>query len=259
MRGNFSRMSGANRSRMRLEAGVDLPLAAARADDRVELGVARLADGHSRAVVQHHVELVDVVDGLAAHQRVDAARVVADHAAERAAAVRGRIGRERQLMHFCGVTHAIEHDARLHARDLPRRIERDDAVQVFREVHDDRDVAALAGEARARAARQDRRARFAARRDRGDDVGFVERNDEPDGNLAIVRRVGRVERARAGVEAHFAAHGLLQRALERLRFRERYRAHARESWEEIQRAPGLRERLTSRPLRWPRSASCQYW
>ena len=73
---------------------------------------------HPRAVVQHDVERVDVVDGLAAHQRVHAARVVADHAAERAAAVRRRIGRERQVVHFGGVAHAIEHDARLHARDL---------------------------------------------------------------------------------------------------------------------------------------------
>ena len=174
-----------------------------------------LPDGHPGAVVQHHLELVDVVDGLAAHQRMDAARVVADHPAERAAAVRRRIGRERQVVHFCRVTHAIEHDAGLHARDLRRGIERDDAVQVLREVHDDRDVAALAGEARARAARQDRRAGFAARCDRRRDVGFVERNDEPDGNLAVVRRVGGVERARAGVEPHFAAHGALQRALER--------------------------------------------
>ena len=60
------------------------------------------------------------------------------------------------------------------------------------------------------------RAGVAARRDRGRDVGFVERDDEADRDLPVVRRVGRVERARAGVEAHFAAHRLLQRALERL-------------------------------------------
>jgi hypothetical protein len=115
----------------RLEARVDLPFASAAANDRLELGVACRADGHSRAVVQHHVERVNVVDGFAAHERMDAARVVANHAAERAAAMRGRVGREGQLMDFGRVAHAIEHDARLDARDLPRRIERDDPVQEF--------------------------------------------------------------------------------------------------------------------------------
>ena len=103
---------------------------------------------------------------------------------------------------------------------LRRRIERDDAVHVLREVDDDRDVAALAGEARAGAARQDRRADVAARPDGGCHVVFVERNHDADGNLPIVRRVGRVERARAVVEAHFAADRLLQRALERFACRE---------------------------------------
>ena len=91
---------------------------------------------------------------------------------------------------------AIEHDAGLHARDLRRRIEREDAVQVLREIDHHRDVAALPGEAGARAARQDRRADFAARCDRRLDVGFVERNDQPDRDLPVVRGVGGI-RARA--------------------------------------------------------------
>ena len=60
-----------------------------------------------------------------------------------------------------------------------------------------RDVAALAGEARAAAARQDRRAVRAADGDGRDHVVDVARDDDADRHLAIVRGVGRVERAAA--------------------------------------------------------------
>ena len=202
------------------QAGVNLSLAAAGADDRLELGVARGADAHPRPVIQHHLERVDVVDGLSSHQGVHAARVVADHAAERATAVRRRIGRKRQVVHFGRITNAIEHDAGLHARHLRRRIERDDAVQVLRKVHDDRNVTALAGEAGACAARHDRGGHFAARRHRRYHVGFVERDHQSDRHLPIVGRVGRIQRTRAVVEAHLAADRVFQLSLERISGRE---------------------------------------
>ena len=225
-----------------LEAGVDLPLAPAGADDRVELRVARLAHGHPGAVVQHHVELVDVVDGLAAHQRVNAARVVADHPAERAAAVRRRIGREREVVHFCGITDAIEDDARLHASDLRCGVERDDAVQVLREVHDHRDVAALAGEARARAARQDRRAGFAAggdrrRRRRLRRAEPRARSESGDSSTSRWRRA-RASRRRTALRRARCASARARA----IRLREKCRAHARGSLAGIQQAPRLRER-----------------
>ena len=56
------------------------------------------------------------------------------------------------------VAKRVEHDARLHPRESIAGIELEDPVHVLREVEHDRDVAALAGEARAGAAREHRRA-----------------------------------------------------------------------------------------------------
>ena len=62
------------------------------------------------------------------------------------------------VMRLGGVAQRIEDDARLDAREPLRRIDLQDPVHVLREVEHDRDVAALAGEARAGAPRQDGRA-----------------------------------------------------------------------------------------------------
>ncbi len=53
-----------------------------------------------RSVVEHNVQAFDVVDDFAAQQPMHAATVVADHAAQRAAAVRGGIGRVGQVVHL---------------------------------------------------------------------------------------------------------------------------------------------------------------
>ena len=163
-----------------------------------------------RAVVQQDLQLFDVVDRLAGEQGMRAAGVVADHAAERAAAVRRRIGSERQLMRFGGVAQRIEHHAGLHAREPADRIDLEDPVHVLREVEHHRDVAALAGEAGAGAPRQDRRVELPARRHRRDHIVGIARNDETDGNLTVVRAVGGVQRAAAAIEAHLAADHPLQ-------------------------------------------------
>ena len=106
-------------------------------------------------------QLLDVVDGLAGQQRMRAAGVVADHAAERAPAVRRGIGAEGEVVRSARLRKRIEDDARLHARERASRIELQDAVHVLREVEHHGDVAALAGEAGAGAPRQDRRADIA--------------------------------------------------------------------------------------------------
>lgn len=56
------------------------------------------ADRHPGAVVADDIHFEHVVDGLAAHHRMRAAGVVADHPPEPAPVVRGRIHRERQPM-----------------------------------------------------------------------------------------------------------------------------------------------------------------
>jgi hypothetical protein len=74
------------------EGGVDFAGAAAGGDVGSELGFGGGAYGEAGAVVEEEVEGVDVVDGFAAHEGVDAAGVVADHAADGAAAVGGGVG-----------------------------------------------------------------------------------------------------------------------------------------------------------------------
>src|ERR1019366_4800796 len=74
------------------ESGIDFRDAATGADEGFELGLTGAADGHAGAVVENDVEGFDVVGNFAAEQAVDAATVVADHAAEGAAVVGGRVG-----------------------------------------------------------------------------------------------------------------------------------------------------------------------
>ena len=82
----------------RLQSGVDFAAPAAAQDDLREFGIGGRADPHAHAVVRQDFQRLDVLDRLAGHYRVRAARVVADHAAQRAAAVGGRIGAEGQAV-----------------------------------------------------------------------------------------------------------------------------------------------------------------
>ena len=91
-----------------------------------------------------------------------------------------------------------------------RRVEFENRVHVFREVHDHGHIAALAGQAGAAAAREHRCAQLAAGGHGGDYVGLIQRHHQPDGHLAVVGSVGGVERARSLVEADLAAHHLAQ-------------------------------------------------
>jgi hypothetical protein len=196
------------------QPAVDLATPASALHNRVELIVARRADGQFRAVVQQHAQLLDVVDGLPGEQGVRAARVVANHAAEGAAAVGRRIGTERQLKGFGSSAQRIEHDARLDARKSAARVHVEDRIHVLAEVEDDGDVAALAGKAGPGAARENRRLVRPTRRDGGRHIGGVARNDEADRNLAVVRGVGCIKRTAAAIEPHFAANRALQIAFE---------------------------------------------
>ena len=148
---------------------------------------------------------MDVVDGLAAHQGVDAAGVVADHAADGAAAVGGGVGGEGEGEFFGGLADAVEHDAGLDVDGAGGGIDGAHAAHVLGEVEDDGDVAALAGERGAGSAGEDGGVEGAAGCDGGDDVGFVARDDDADGNVAVVGGVGGVEGFGGGVEADLAA------------------------------------------------------
>ena len=197
------------------ETRIDLAHAAAAANERVELLGAGAAHGHARAVVEHDVERLDVVDGLAAQQPVHAATVVADHAAQRAARVSGRVGRIGKVMKLGGVAQPVKHDAGLdRARAWLRDRSTLSRVHVARKVEDDGHVGALAGEAGAGAARQHRGACRAAGGQGGFNIGGIARQHDADGELAIIRGVRRIEGARAEIEADFAAHLRLEPHLE---------------------------------------------
>ena len=87
----------------RAQLRIDRSTPSALVDDGVDGRGFRRAHGESRPVVQQNRQLFDVVDGLAGEQRMRPARVVADHAAERAAAVGRRIRAEGEAMGLGGV------------------------------------------------------------------------------------------------------------------------------------------------------------
>ena len=117
---------------------------------------------------------------------MDAAGVVADHAADGATTVGCWIGREGEVEFFGCIADAVEHDAGLDADCPGDRVDCLHAVHVLRKVKDDGGVTALAGERGSCPARQDWGIEGAADGDGGDDVGFITRDDDADGDLSIV-------------------------------------------------------------------------
>ena len=140
-----------------------------------------------------------------------AARVVADHAAQRVAIVRGRIGAEREVSRLGLVPQIVQDGPRLDPRPTLVPVDLEHVVHVFAHVHDHGRIARGAGEIRGAAARHDRSAERAADRHGLDDVVGVTRQHDADRNLPVVGCVGRVQRAVAVAEAHFPAHSFPQR------------------------------------------------
>jgi hypothetical protein len=99
----------------------------------------------------------------------------------------------------------VKNDARLDPRDPALRIKFEDIRHVLREIEYHRDIAALAGERRASATAQNRRAVLSADCNRSDYVIRIARDYDSNWNLAIVRTVSGVERAAAVVETDFCA------------------------------------------------------
>jgi hypothetical protein len=73
----------------------------------------------------------------------------------------------------------------------------------------------LSGERRASAAGKQRSAVVAAEGNRGEHIFFVPRDYDTDRNLAVIRTVGCVESATAGIEANFAAKMAAESGFER--------------------------------------------
>ncbi|HEY7551096.1 MAG TPA: hypothetical protein VH913_16475 [Hyphomicrobiaceae bacterium] len=154
-----------------------------------------------QAVVGEDLEGLDIVGGAAGLDRMHAARVVTDHAAQCVVVVRRRIGSEGQVMLLGGRSQVVENAPRLDLGRSGARIDGAKAVEVFREVDQDGNIAALPGQARAAAARDDGRIELAAQPDGPDDVLAAPGHHDADRHLSVVRSVGGIERTAAGVEA----------------------------------------------------------
>ncbi len=189
---------------------VDLAAPAAGGNDGGQLILRCGTDAHARAVVEQDVQRFDVVYRFAAHQGVHAAGVVADHAAQRAAAVGGWIGGKGQLVLLGPVAQRIENNPRLDPGAAGGSVERDHRMHVFREVEHHGDVAGLPRNAGAAAAREYGGSEFAAGRNCGDDVRLVAWQHQADRHLAVVRGVSRIERPRRSIETNFAADSAAQ-------------------------------------------------
>ena len=66
-----------------------------------------------------------------------------------------------------------------------------DAIHVLRVIHDHRDVAGLAGQARAAATRGNRRSMHASDFEGRYDISRIAGNDDPDRHLSVIRAVGK--------------------------------------------------------------------
>jgi hypothetical protein len=131
--------------------------------------------------------------------------------------MRGRVRPEGQVVFLGGVAQLIADDARLHACSLFLGVELDDLTHVLREVHDNRDVAALSVRAGAAAARENRRPVLVAGGDGLHDVFVVLRYDDPDRDLPVDRVIRGVKRPAAAVETYLTADSILTEfALQRL-------------------------------------------
>src|ERR1700722_7987534 len=139
-----------------------------------------------------------------------AAGIVADHSAQCAAAVCRWVRAKRELIFLRAIPQRVQNDARLDSCELPCDVDLQDLVHVLRKVQNHRDVASLPGKASARTARQDRRAILPARGYRCDHIVFISWYHQADGNLPVIRAIGRIESAASTVKAYFALDDALK-------------------------------------------------
>src|SRR5581483_3745252 len=198
----------------RFQPGVDFAGSAALANDIEHLGVIHPADRHAGAVIEQHMHALDVVHRLAGHLSVNAAGIVAQHAAEHAVRVRGGIGPPGEAVAPRGVAQVVADQAGLDAGVAVARIDFEDLVQVLGPVNHDGGVAALSGEAGAAATGEQGRAEAATNSDGFNHILDASGDDNTDRHLAVVGAVHGVHSPRAGVEAHFSFDHTAQLALE---------------------------------------------
>jgi hypothetical protein len=157
-----------------------------------------------RAVGEHDLELVHVVDRGPVDDRVAAGGVVADHAAERGPVGGRGVGAEPEPVARGRAVEVLLHDAGADAHAPCREVDLADRVQMPRGVEHEPLAGRLAREARARAAGHDRHVEAGRRRHGRGDIGGVAREGDEQGRARVQARVAREQVARVSVRAHLA-------------------------------------------------------
>src|SRR5271167_1140231 len=103
-------------------------------------------------------------------------------------------------------TKIIENHSWLDASQPPLRIDLDDPCHVFREIQNERAIAALARQRSTAATTKDGRSVLARGRDGGNDVIVVAGKYDPDRNLPVVGTIGCIESAATVIKADFTTH-----------------------------------------------------
>jgi len=155
---------------------------------------------HGGAVGHDRVDREHVLARIAITQRARPARIIADHAADRRARGGGDIDGKPQAVRLEPAVELVEHNAGLDHAALPRHVELDQMVEVFRAVDDKGSIDGLAGLRRAGAARQDAHSLLARERQRVLDFLDRARRHHPDWHDLIVRGIGGVAAARERIE-----------------------------------------------------------
>ncbi len=190
---------------------VDLRATATALDDPGIVVVRRRPDPHPGPVVGEDVQPPHVVHGLPVRLRGGAARVVADHPAQRTVTVGGRLRPEIQPRAGELTVEIVQDDTGLDHTAPPLRIERHQAVAVLRPVEDDSGVGALPRQARPTTTGEHRRTELRADTD-GRRTGLdTAGHHHTDRHLTVVRPVGAVRPATSRVEAHLGVHPFTQR------------------------------------------------
>ena len=118
--------------------------------------------------------------------------------------VRRRVRPEGEVVPLRGGAQVVEDDTGLDAGDPTHRVQIHDPIEVARYVDDDGRVGRLTGQTGAAATERDGGVVFGADADDGGEVVSVERPYDTNRELAVVGRIGRVERPVAGSERDFA-------------------------------------------------------
>jgi hypothetical protein len=124
-------------------------------------------------------------------------------------------------MAFGPVAQNVEHDAGLYDGIALARVKLQDLVHVLAEIEHHGNVAALPGQARPRSSRQNGSPELSRGCEGGDNVVGVSGYNQANGNLPVIRRVGRVEGSAPSIEADLSANVFAQLTFESASFGKR--------------------------------------